>query len=79
MNLKTKILDYLDHVVGYRTSEEIAEAVGSTEDRVTKLCGDLYWDIKNGMQRSIFRSEPGHPGEIVLYATKYFVEDNPLR
>ena len=74
MTLDQKILDYLDHVNGYRTVEEIAEAVGATENRIIKLCEDLYPDAKNGMQRSI-GAEPGHPSKMILYATKYLVED----
>ncbi len=74
MKLDKKIVDYLDHVSGYRSVEKIAEAVGSTEDRVAKLCEDLYWGMNNGMLRSI-GAEPRRLGEMTLYATKYLVED----
>ncbi len=78
MTLDQKIIDYLDHVEGYRSVKEIILAVGTTEVRIGKLCEKLYWDVNNEMQRSI-GAEPGHPSDMVLYATKYCVEDNPLR
>ena len=77
MTLDQKIIDYLDHVEGYRSVKEIALSVGTTEFQVGKVCQKLYWDVNNGMQRSI-GAEPGHPSDMVLYATNYFVDDNPL-
>ncbi len=71
MTLDDKIFDYLDRENGYRTVQEITRAVGTTEVRVGKLCDKLYWNVNNGMQRSVLRPEPGHPGKMVLYATKY--------
>ena len=79
LKLDQKILDYLDHVDGYRLPYEIARAVGATESKVTRLCGDLYWDAKNGMQRVVHhaywdRDRRGLVPEKLTYATKYFVE-----
>jgi len=80
MTLELKIFDYLDRENGYRTVQEITKAVGSTEVRVGKLCDTIYWNMGNGgMLRSILNPELGHPGKMILYATKYFVEDNPHR
>ena len=44
MTVKEKILEYLKGEDGYRSVSQIAEAVGSNNGHVRKVCADIYWN-----------------------------------
>lgn len=56
MTLDQKILDYLDRQDESRLITEIAEAIEEPLKDVEARCTELYWNLKNRMQRVVLES-----------------------